>query len=656
MQKQLDLGVILVSGIAAILNLDGSAASQSEIERVANVLRPFGPDRRKTLVRGNAAFAFCLHVLTPEDLFERQPLSLANRLIMLFDGRIDNRRELSDSLGISPPELHSMPDSMIVFRLFDRWGERAFERIVGVFAIILMDLQKGELICVRDHLGKRVLHYHRSVERFAVATAPEALFALSWVPRTMNRDLVADTLVNRGLNHEITYYQGIKRVPPACMVRMRGAHFSNERFWDPHSIVDVRFKSDHEYVEAFQERLDAAVKARLRSYRTPCAMMTGGLDSSSIAVIAADMLAANGNKLNTYTAVPEAEFVKEERRGLYYDETPYVRQIAQANPNIIPHLIPPSQGPILDQIAGQIRLGGVPSGNILNGLWVMDIFAAARSAGHNVMLCGEIGNLTISYHGRGLFAELLRTGRWLRLFGEIKASGYLWQKMLRQWTIAPYVPAPLFRWYKHWRRGGKTPWHDYSLVHPGFARRSGVIARAAHEHLPFDAPPPSDNRRTRIDDFQCYCEMADWFAKLRAAYGIDTRTPAFDRRVVEFCIGIPEDQYLRKGHDRRLIRRAMKGRLPDAVLQKRKHGAQAADWFPRLTRERDHIAEKVKLLAANADAALILDLQRMTGMLEDWPEHQPSEGSPHELNLLAIPQALGVAYFIENMTGANEGR
>ena len=109
------MGVRLVSGIAAVLNLDGSAVPQSEIERMANVLKPYGPDRQKILVRGNAAFVFCLHHLTPEDLFERQPLLFANRFVMLFDGRIDNRSELSDSLGIPSSELHSMPDSMIAF-------------------------------------------------------------------------------------------------------------------------------------------------------------------------------------------------------------------------------------------------------------------------------------------------------------------------------------------------------------------------------------------------------------------------------------------------------------------------------------------------------------------------------------------------------------
>jgi len=629
-----------LSGIAAVLHLDGSSVPPSEVERLASVLKPYGADRQKTLLRGNTAFVFCLHHLTPEDLFERQPLFLANRFILLFDGRIDNRSELSETLGIATPELALMPDSVIVSRLFDRWGERAFERILGVFAIIVMDLQDGRLICARDHMGLRVLHYHRSSERFAVATIPEALFALSWVPRTLNKDKVGDALVNCACNGETTYYQGIYRVLPGSVVRVGAAGLSKQRFWDPENIDDVRFKSDHEYVEAFQERLNAAVKVRLRSHRAPCAQITGGLDSSSIAVIAADLLAANGNKLDTFTAVPEAGFTKEETRGSYYDETPYVRQIAKANANIVPHFVPPTKSSIVEQIVELVRVQGAPPAGVFNGLWVMDILAAARSAGHHVMLTGEMGNLTMSWDGFQLLAELLLTGRWWRLFSEITSSGDRWRFMLRSLTIAPIIPPALFRQYKRWRRGRRPPWHDFSAIHPEFAARSGVVARAAREYLPFDAPPPRDGRLARILSFHSYCDTADWFAKLRANFGIDLRTPAFDRRLVEFCIGIPQDQYLRKGHDRWLIRRAMQGRLPDVVLSNKRKGVQSADWFARLWREPNQIAAELKRLADNSDVASIIDLQRLMAIAEDRPGH----GGP---NSHVLPQALGAAYFIE---------
>jgi len=645
-----------MSGISAILNLDGAPVPLSEVERMASVLKPYGPHRQRTLLRKNAAFVFCLHQLTPEDRFEQQPLVFANRLVMLFDGRIDNRAELGEALNIPTSGLHLIPDSMIAMRHFARWGEQAFERILGDFAIIVIDLQDGHLTCVRDQLGSRVLHYYVSATRFAVATNPETLFALSWVPRVWNKDKVADTLVNRGLNEETTYYEQIFRVPPGCIVRVSSSVISKAQFWNPASIPDVRFKTDHEYVEAFQQHLSAAVKARLRSCRAPCATITGGLDSSSIAVIAADILAANGSRLDTFTAVPEVGFSKKATRGMYFDETPYVRQIAQLNGNINPHFVPPSTRPIVEQIAEEIRVGGVPSGGILNGLWVMDIYAAARSLGHNVMLCGDMGNIGMSNDGRGLLAELVVKGRWLRLLREIGSSGHRWRHMLRHYTVAPFLPTSFFCKYKQWSRGANPPWYEYSAVNPDFAFRSGIVDRAAREYLPFDVPRRRDSKLTRINEFHNFCETADWYAKVRATFGIDTRTPAFDRRLIEFCIGVPNDQYRRNGNERWLIKRAMQGRLPQLVLSNAKNGDQAADWFRRLTRERKNIAAEIKRLAHNSEVSEIVDLQRLSEVLDHWPEREPLIFSAEQRLLMWIPQALGAANFIERVTGVNYSR
>jgi asparagine synthase (glutamine-hydrolysing) len=646
-----------VSGIAAVLNLDGSAVRRTEIERLANVLKLYGPDRQKTLVRGSAGFVFCLHQLTPEDLFESQPVVFGNRFIVLFDGRIDNRSELAAALGIRASDLQMMPDSMIIMRLVERWGKLAFERIIGVFAVIVMDLKDRSLVCARDQMGLRVLHYHRSGNRFAVATTPEALFALSWVPRKLDRNKIADSLIDRGLNHETTYYQEIFRVPPGSYIRLHGTNLSKVCFWNPENITNVRFKSDDDYVEAFQEHLSNAVKAALRSRKTPCASITGGLDSSSIAVVAADMLAGSCKRLNTFTAVPEVGFCKEEKRGRYYDETPYVLQIAKANENIIPHFIRPNPAPLLEQIDRLIKKGSAPSSGVLNDLWGMDLLEAARSAGHNVMLSGEMGNLTMSGDGRPLFVELLREGRWFRLTRELILSGYRWKNMLRHCTIAPLIPEPVFRRYKQWCRRGEPPWYHAAALRPDFAVQSHVVERAAREHAPFDAPPPHTGRRARLQGFNSYVETADWFAQIRAHFGIDIRTPAFDRRVVEFCFAIPEDQYLRNGCDRWLIRRAMRGRLPPGVLNNKKRGRSRADWFPRLTRELPQIAAEVNRLTQNPEVSSIIDLERLNLILRRWPDSQPLEYIQAEDPILwALPQALGTARFIEDVTGSNFGR
>ena len=78
----------------------------------------------------------------------------------------------------------------------------------------------------------------------------------------------------------------------------------------------------------------------------------------------------------------------------------------------------------------------------------------------------------------------------------------------------------------------------------------------------------------------------------------------------------------------------MEGRLPDIVLNQKKCGAQAADWYPRLTRARNHIAEEVKRLAENPEVASILDMQRLKAILDNWPDRQPPEYTPEEKPLV----------------------
>jgi asparagine synthase (glutamine-hydrolysing) len=140
---------------------------------------------------------------------------------------------------------------------------------------------------------------------------------------------------------------------------------------------------------------------------------------------------------------------------------------------------------------------------------------------------------------------------------------------------------------------------------------------------------------------------------MRAHFGIDTRPPTLDQRLAEFCIGVPEDQYLRKGCQRWLIRRAMQGRLPELVLHNTKRGAQASDWFPRLTRERKQIAAELKRLTGNPEVSSVVDLQRLIGVLDGWPEREPEVFSHEQRLLMWIPQALGAAKFIETVTGVN---
>jgi hypothetical protein len=125
--------------------------------------------------------------------------------------------------------------------------------------------------------------------------------------------------------------------------------------------------------------------------------------------------------------------------GAISTKRPYLRRIAEANPNIVPLFVPPRQGPILEPIAEQIRVGGAPTGGILNGPF--DDGHSGRSAFGRTQCLAQRrdGQPYMRYYGWSLLPGLLLTGRWWRLLDEIRSSGYRWRHMLHHLTIAAFA-------------------------------------------------------------------------------------------------------------------------------------------------------------------------------------------------------------------------
>ncbi len=136
-------------------------------------------------------------------------------------------------------------------------------------------------------------------------------------------------------------------------------------------------------------------------------------------------------------------------------------------------------------------------------------------------------------------------------------------------------------------------------------------------------------------------------AGYRARYGIDTRVPLADRRIVEFCLAVPEEQWARGGEERWLLRRAMSGRLPESTLQNRLRGLQAAAWFRSLGDERESLRREVERLAEHADVSRILDIGRMRVLLDEWPRRPPTDFATMVSYRGQLSLALTIGRFVE---------
>jgi asparagine synthase (glutamine-hydrolysing) len=139
---------------------------------------------------------------------------------------------------------------------------------------------------------------------------------------------------------------------------------------------------------------------------------------------------------------------------------------------------------------------------------------------------------------------------------------------------------------------------------------------------------------------------AQIYAGCRARFGVDLRTPLADRRLVEFCVAVPEEQYMTKGQQRLLIGRAMAGRLPQDTLAARQRGLQASAWFESMSAERTALLTEVQAFEAGGLTSRILDLPRMRTLLEQWPRERPVDAGGVALYRGQLPMALVTGRFL----------
>lgn len=138
-----------------------------------------------------------------------------------------------------------------------------------------------------------------------------------------------------------------------------------------------------------------------------------------------------------------------------------------------------------------------------------------------------------------------------------------------------------------------------------------------------------------------------------AAGAIDVRDPSADRRLVEFCLTVPADQYLANGVPRALARRAFGDRLPPAVTNERRKGWQGADWHEGLTVARARLADEFAHIERNPAAAAIIDTPRLRAMISDWPTGSWTQAAVVERYRLALLRGVSMGNFMRSVAGTN---
>ncbi len=642
-----------MSAICALFRFDGAPVPASRIGTLLGALAEYGPEAASWAperVEAPVALGCRPWRVTAEDAWYRPPLrSDDGQLVLVADARIDNRAELTSALGIPAAEAARLPDAAFILAAYQAWGAESPRRLLGDFAFVLWDQRRRALFAARDGVGMRVLFYHHTPQQLALATSAHALTALPEVHPRLNLQKVAEFLVLLP-SQEGTFFEGILRVPPGHTLTATADGIRLEEFWSPEPKRPLILGSDREYEEGFLEVFGEAVRARLRSTGPLAIMASGGLDSSSVAAVAAAQLREQGRTLPAFHAAPRAGFQGAVRRGMVADESGDVEAIARLHPNIDLRIRRPNGRTPFDDIEASFLMTGSPPRNPVNVAWFDGIYAAASAEGFRVMLAGHKGNATISYNGLRSLPDAVRQGHWTHAWLEAcalaRATGAGRREVFRNRIFEPLTPPLLSTMTRRLTGAGAAPEWDAaaSAVNLDFARSIGLAGRvqaARRDELNAGRLGDIDYR---ISILRGGADVLDTYSGFRPWFGIETRDPTGDQRVVEYCFSVPGSQYLHNGVTRSLIRRAMEGRLPDQVRNRTTIGAQSSDWTEWLPGLREMFVAELDLLDQSDTANRCLDLPRLRSLLDRWPAQL---GVRHQQEyLLLLPRGIMMGRFI----------
>jgi asparagine synthase (glutamine-hydrolysing) len=591
---------------------------------------------------GDIAMGRRLFPLLLEDRFDRQPLfSASGRYALVADLRLDNRDELADALGFDVEARRAVADAALLLTGIERHGIEVAEQLLGDFAFACFDRSRASLHLVRDPLGQRPLFWRRGNGFIAFASMPRGIDALDDVRRAPDAEAVARYLAQIAPRIGQSFFAGIDRVPPGHVVTINTGGETRRRYWAPERR-ELRLPSFGAYVEAFRAELDSAVARRLRGAESVIAShLSGGWDSSAVTATAARAV-GEGARLVAFTSVPMQAATGPQPEGRFVDEGALAAATASLYPNIEHVLVPQGDSSPVAAFDRQRALFERPVFNPCNHVWLAAIRTAARDRGARILLTGEIGNWTISAAPASLLADFLRTGRWLSWARE--SAAMLVQRRARLRGVAaasfgPWLPAPL--WRRLARFGSAAPAASRPLLTPMWRTR---LETELGLRLDLQRPP-SDHF---ADAREALSEMdfGDYRKGILAGWGIDKRDATADLRLIEFCLSLPLEMLMADGTRRPLARAALADRLPQAVLDERRKGYQAADWHVGLSRDRPRIAELIERIAADEEASSVVDVACLRGLLESWPEggwHRPEIVARYRVGML---QALAAGHFL----------
>jgi asparagine synthase (glutamine-hydrolysing) len=540
-----------MSAIFGIYKKDQSGCSECELKEIADALVHRKVDGGDLICRNSVALGQFHMFSTPESHFEKLPMQCES-LLLTADVRIDNRDELIPTLQLKASAETPLTDADIILAAYQEWGEKCPEYLIGEFAFVIYDELHNNVFCARDHIGFRPFYYYQNKEIFIFASEKQGVYNHPMVPRVIETDFITKEYKNK-IKAAYTFCKDSYALLPGHSLSLNGSNCRITRYWEPKPKGKYKFKHDDEWALKLKELIIRAVHDRLRTDYPVGICLSGGLDSSAIAIIAARYLKEKNQTLFAYSSA-----LDEKHQGVETDERHFIQHVVGTIPNINHrYVIAKDKNPFTD-LEHLFEMGQRPPAGLAYMNYAM--FEEAQAANNRHLFTGTTGDFFASYTGKSQLFFLYKQARFFKVY-----------------KIASRIS-------KVYKRGlARILWNEvFSFTRIGrsikrlFGRKATFPKRQADMVSEVVGIGQVGNGRAHSKNIMSY-------------FNLNSETPLADKRIVEFFLDVPPEQFLINGYYRSLYRRAMEGILPDEIRFRITKDAFSPDYHRRVLDSREEI-------------------------------------------------------------------
>jgi len=479
-------------------------------------------------------------------------------LHLVADARIDNRCDLTAELHSELDRAATPSDPALILAAYRRWGDDCADHLIGDFAFAIWDAPRQRLLCARDAIGVRPLHWTQLGPTFAFASDVETLLRLPGASRELDRNMLAVHLTSAPIDAESTYYRAIRRVPNGHTLSVTRDGPRPRPYWqiDRKTLPPLNHPDDAR--DTFLATFEQACSDRLPPPGSRMGiLLSGGLDSSSVAAVLRRHVVARGSTDElfacsyVYDELPSCD----ERRYIELTRTALALPEIAVRPEAFPFLTDDDE----TDVAMPANFWHPAHGAALRAL---------QARGVNTIFTGHGGDQLLAVPRTAFLRRLPRDplGVVRDLVAVAALRGHAPHQAFYHHLLAPLLPRAPRRLARRLLRGPATERFFPPWLTPDFVQQTGIgdlLQRAsAPLSLGMLLQPTPPQFPTQLRDVW---RLLHWHAIRSAHHGMQVHHPFFDRRLFELVRRLPPEQFYGHGQTKHVLRESMRGLLPEPV-------------------------------------------------------------------------------------------